>query len=185
MKRITVLTGLLALTIGAALVIEARRGADAAVDARPAPEFTQTRASAWINGPPLRLRELRGRVVLLDVWTFECWNCYRSFPWLQHVEERYQPQGLQVIGIHSPEFDRERERAAVVAKVQEFGLTHPVMIDNDFGYWEALGNRVWPTFYLIDKQGRIRYRFVGETHRGEPQALRIERALEALLAEDG
>ncbi|MGB5832824.1 MAG: redoxin domain-containing protein [Thiohalocapsa sp.] len=185
MKRITLLTTLLALTLTAAVFIEGRRGADAAVEANPAPEFTQTNASGWVNGPPLRMGDLRGKVVLLDVWTFECWNCYRSFPWLRQLEERYEPQGLQVVGIHSPEFDRERERSAVVAKVDEFGLTHPVMIDNDFRYWEALGNRVWPSFYLIDKQGRIRYRFIGETHTGEPQALRIERAVGRLLAEDG
>lgn len=148
-----------------------------------APEFTQTGPAAWINSPPLRLAELRGRVVLIDVWTFACWNCYRSFPWLKAVEARFGPDGLVVVGIHSPEFDRERDPEAVAAKVREFGLGHPVMIDNDHRYWEALGNRYWPAFYLIDRQGRIRERFVGETHAGEPQAQRIEAAIAALLAE--
>jgi len=183
MTRTAALTLLLVVTLGLAVYIEGRRGADAAVEPSPAPEFTQTQASGWINSPPLQMDELRGKVLLLDVWTFECWNCYRSFPWLNQVEQRYAPQGLQVIGIHSPEFERERDPAAVAAKADEFDLDHPVMIDNDFRYWDALDNRVWPTFYLIDKQGRIRYRFVGETHTGEPQALRIERALERLLAE--
>lgn len=173
----------LALTVAFVSIIGGPLGANAAVDAEMAPEFTQTDSGAWINGPPLRMRQLRGKVLMLDVWTFECWNCYRSFPWLQQLEDRYERAGLQVIGIHSPEFERERKRAAVLTKVEEFGIEHPVMIDNDFGYWKALGNRVWPTFYLIDKHGRIRYRFIGETRIGEPQALRIERAVEKLLSE--
>ncbi len=148
-----------------------------------APEFTQDRPAAWINAKPMRIADLRGRVVLIDVWTFECWNCYRSFPWLRSVEERYGPRGLTVIGIHSPEYDRERDPKAVAAKVREFGLDHPVMIDNDFRYWEALDNRFWPAFYLVDRQGRIRYRFFGETHEGDIRAGQIEAALEGLLAE--
>ena len=183
MSRTNLLAALLILTVAAAGVVDARRGVDAEIEPAPAPAFTQTNSDAWINSSPLRMDALRGKVLLLDVWTFECWNCYRSFPWLHQLQARYQDDGLQVIGIHSPEFDRERERAAVQAKVQEFGITHPVMIDNDFRYWEALGNRVWPSFYLIDKQGRVRYRFIGETQVGEPQALRIERAVNALLAE--
>ena len=148
-----------------------------------APEFTHGKAVDWINSKPLSVAELRGQVVLVDVWTFECWNCYRSFPWLKSVEERYGSQGLTVIGVHSPEYERERSRDAVAAKALEFGLEHPVMIDNDFSYWEALGNRFWPAFYLIDKQGRIRYRYFGETHEGDPRALQIEAAVDRLLAE--
>ena len=102
--------------------------------------------------------------------------CYRSFPWSRQREARFQAEGLQVIGIHTPEFEFERERerdpAAVRAKVSKFALEHPVMIDNDSAYWNALGNHAWPTFYLIDKQGRIRDRFLGETYAGEPQARR-------------
>jgi thiol-disulfide isomerase/thioredoxin len=166
--------GLLAGTLGPA---------GFAAQSRDAPEFTQTAPTAWINSPPLRLAGLRGKVVLVDVWTFECWNCYRSFPWLKSVEARFGPEGLVVVGVHSPEFDRERDPAAVAAKVREFGLSHPVMIDNDLRFWKALDNRVWPAFYLIDRQGRIRERFVGETHAGEPQAQRIEAAIADLLAE--
>jgi thiol-disulfide isomerase/thioredoxin len=150
----------------------------------PTPEFTQTTPDAWINGPPQRIADFRGKVILLDVWTFGCWNCYRSFPWLNDLEARLAPEGLAVIGVHSPEFDHERERAAVAAKVQEFGLEHPVMLDNDFRYWKALDNRAWPAFYLIDKQGRLRHRFYGETHAGDARARRIERAVLELLRED-
>ncbi len=147
------------------------------------PEFTAKDQRDWINSKPLRRADLRGKVVLLDIWTFECWNCYRSFPWLNTLEKRLGPRGLLVVGIHSPEYDRERERSAVAAKAREFDLRHPIMIDNDFRYWKALGNHVWPAFYLVDKQGRIRDRFVGETHAGEAQADTIENAIVDLLAE--
>ena len=92
-------------------------------------------------------------------------------------------RGLRVVGIHSPEYDRERERAAVADKVREFGLRHPVMIDNDFRYWKALGNRFWPAFYLIDKRGLIRHRYIGETREGDVQAETIEAAVIELLTE--
>ena len=99
------------------------------------------------------------------------------------MEETYQSRGLQVIGVHTPEFEHERVRANIERKVAEFALDHPVMIDNDFSYWKALGNRYWPTFYLIDKNGRLRARFIGETHSGSRQANRIEAAIASLLAE--
>jgi len=152
-------------------------------DGPPAPDFTQTDPIAWINSPPLDWRQLRGKVVLLDVWTFDCWNCYRSFPWLNDLHQRYAEQGFEIIGIHSPEFQHERERAAVERKAAEFGLHHPIMLDNDFGYWRALGNRYWPSFYLIDKQGRIRQREVGEMHTGDRAAEALEAGLRRLLEE--
>lgn len=157
----------------------------ASITAKPlaAPEFPDRPAEHWINSQPLSIEALRGKVLLLDVWTFECWNCYRSFPWLNSLEKRLADRAFQVIGIHSPEFDRERAPAAVQAKVEQFKLHHPVMIDNDFAYWKALGNHAWPAFYLIDKQGRIRHRFLGETHEGDPQAVRIEARIRELLAE--
>lgn len=160
-----------------------RAGAEA-LEPVSAPEFTQRSPDAWINSAPLRIGDLRESVVLIDVWTFGCWNCYRSFPWLNAVEARFAPRGLRVLGVHSPEFERERDRDAVAAKVREFALDHPVMMDNDFAYWKALGNRYWPAFYLVDRQGRIRGRFVGETHAGEPRARRIEAMVDRLLDED-
>ncbi|MGQ0656937.1 MAG: redoxin domain-containing protein [Chromatiales bacterium] len=172
-----------AVTLG--VLTPAERG-DAVVnpgDAPPAPEFTHQRTEEWINSPPLRLQDLRGSVVLLDFWTFDCWNCYRSFPWLRTVEARYAEKGLKVIGVHSPEFDHEKVRESIVKKVQEFMLDHPVMIDNDFSYWKAMRNRYWPAFFLIDKQGRVRAVHVGETHKEDGQAREIERDIETLLAE--
>jgi hypothetical protein len=99
------------------------------------------------------------------------------------LEERLAGQPFQVIGIHSPEFEREQDRARVAAKVEEFGLRHPVMIDNDLAYWRALRNRYWPTFYLVDKRGTIRHRFAGEMHAGDRRALAIEQRIQTLLAE--
>lgn len=159
--------------------------APAAPAERPttAPQFTERAPTAWINSPPLTIESFRGKVLLVDVWTFDCWNCYRSFPWLKDLEARLAPRGLAVLGIHSPEFDHERDRRNVVAKVREFGIEHPVMIDNDFSYWKALGNRYWPAFYVIDKKGTIRGRFVGETHTGDRRARQIEALIETLLGE--
>ena len=151
---------------------------------RAVPAFTHSAADDWINSPPLKVEELRGRVVLIDFWTFDCWNCYRSFPWLNDVETRFGKRGLSVIGVHSPEFKHERERSRVEEKVEEFDLHHPVMMDNDFSYWQAMKNRYWPAFYLVDKNGNIRNVYVGETHIGDSRARTIESAIEALLAED-
>lgn len=152
-------------------------------DAPPAPEFTHSAEEDWINSPPLTLEALRGQVVLVDFWTFGCWNCYRSFPWLHSLEARFADRGLSVVGVHSPEFKHERERAKVIEKVAEFKLTHPVMIDNDFSYWKAMGNRYWPTYYLIDKRGRVRAFFIGETHQGDARAREIQDTIERLLGE--
>jgi len=152
-------------------------------DQPPLPQFTGTQPGQWLNSPPLRLEDLRDKVVLLDVWTFDCWNCYRSFPWLHAVEAHFAGRPFQVIGIHSPEFAHERERNKLETKIAEFKITHPVMMDNDLAYWQALDNHYWPAFYLVDKQGRLRYVHVGETHSGDRRALQIEQQIEQLLAE--
>lgn len=149
----------------------------------PAPEFTHTTQQEWLNSKPIKLTDLRGKVVLMDVWTFGCWNCYRSFPWLNALEQRYAGKGLQVIGIHSPEFAHERDTDALKEKLREFKLGNPQMIDNDFSYWKALGNQYWPAFYLIDKYGLIQGYYVGETHDGDARAKQIEAKILELLAE--
>jgi thiol-disulfide isomerase/thioredoxin len=151
--------------------------------AAEAPEFTHGEARDWINSQPLALADFSGRVLLLDVWTFDCWNCYRSIPWLKDLEARLGPKGLALMGVHSPEFAHEKEYDRVAAKVKEFGIRHPVMLDNDFSYWKALGNRYWPAFFVIDKQGRVRGTFVGETHIGDRRAQDVEALVTRLLAE--
>ena len=146
-----------------------------------APEFTHTLASEWINSPPLTMNALKGKVILIDVWTFGCWNCYRSFPWLNSLEKKYQSKGLKIIGVHTPEFDHEKVRKNIISKTKEFNLHHPIMMDNNFSYWRSLNNRYWPTFYLIDKEGNIVYSHVGETHDGDSRALALEKKLIQLL----
>ena len=156
----------------------------AGIPGRPLmPEFTTKAEAHWFNSKPLKRTDLAGKVVLLDVWTFDCWNCYRSFPWLKSLEKKFAGQDFAVVGIHSPEFPREKTPDKVAAKIEEFGLEHPVMMDNDFRYWRALNNRYWPAFYLVDRQGRLRYLHVGETHEGDWRATAIERQIEELLAE--
>ena len=147
------------------------------------PEFTQVDEVAWFNSKPLRSEDLRGKVVLIDVWTYGCWNCYNSFPWLRGVEEKFADQDFTVIGIHTPEFDREKERENVLKKIDEFELHHPVMMDNDKAYWRALRNRYWPAYYIVDKKGNIRDAFIGETHEGDRRAKKIEKLISKLLKE--
>jgi len=146
------------------------------------PEFTHHTANEWINSEPLTIEDLKGKVILIDMWTFDCWNCYRSFPWLNALEEKYQKSGLQIIGVHTPEFDHEKIRANIEAKVKKFKLHHPIMIDNDFSYWRALNNRYWPAYYLVNQAGNIVYSHIGETHQGDRKALVIEKKITQLLA---
>ena len=173
MRSILVLLATITLAAGAAPLPERP----------PMPQFSNAEPAHWFNSEPLQREDLTGKVVLIDVWTFGCWNCYRSFPWLKSLEERFAGAQFQVIGIHTPEFDHEADPDRVAAKILEFGLQHPVMMDNDFAYWRALDNRYWPTFYLVDKQGRLRFRHVGETHAGDSRAQTMEQELRNLLAE--
>jgi thiol-disulfide isomerase/thioredoxin len=148
-----------------------------------APEFNHGRDADWLNSKPLTLSGLRGKVVLLDIWTTDCWNCYHSFPWLRGVTDRFAARGLVVLGVHSPEFEREKNRPGIAARLKEYGLTNPQMLDDDFSYWRKLNNRYWPAFYLIDKQGRIRTLLVGEQHVGDRSAREFEEQIERLLGE--
>ena len=132
---------------------------------------------------PLALASLRGKVVLLDIWTTDCWNCYRSFPWLRRVMDRFANRGLVVIGVHSPEFASEKNRSGIAARLAQYQLTNPQMLDDDFAYWKRLDNRYWPAFYLIDKQGRIRQLLVGEQHIGDRSARNFEAEIQTLLDE--
>lgn len=149
---------------------------------KPLPEFTHQQDKEWINSKPLKKNDLQGKVVLIDLWTFDCWNCYRSFPWLNALEKNYSEQDFQIIGIHTPEFEHEKIRTNIEAKVKEFKLHHPIMIDNDFSYWRALNNRYWPAYYLADKNGHIVYSHVGETHVNDRKAIALEKKLQELLA---
>ena len=141
----------------------------------PAPELAPT---AWLNGQPLRLADLRGRVTLIEFWTFDCINCRNVYPALAQWHQVYAPYGLVIIGVHTPEFRHEREIKNVQAIIDEWRVPYPVAIDNDLETWLAYRNRVWPSLYLVDKRGVIRY-----THVGEGSYDETRRAIEALLAE--
>lgn len=150
---------------------------------QPMPEFGETSPDRWLNSKPLRVADLKGTVVLLDVWTFGCGNCVRSLPWVRSLLDRYGERGFQVVGVHSPEFGWERDRQAVEENLRKRGIDYPNLMDNDFAYWKKLGNRYWPTFYLADRSGTIQLVHLGETHAGDPTASEIERRIEALLDE--
>ncbi|HEX7375239.1 MAG TPA: redoxin family protein [Steroidobacteraceae bacterium] len=146
-----------------------------------APELPALPASAWLNSTPLTLASLRGKPVLVEFWTFDCSNCRATLPWMKRVADRYAPQGLTVIAVHSPELEHERDPSAVAAHVRQLGIDYPVLIDNDFRYWNALGNQFWPAFYLIDGQGRVVATRIGELHTGERSADDFERAIGGTL----
>jgi len=133
----------------------------------------------WLNTDrPLRLAELRGKVVLLDMWTFGCINCQRVIPYLRDWHDRYKERGLVVIGNHYPEFKHERDLNNLQAALAELDIPYPVAQDNDRTTWSAYQTRFWPTLFLIDKRGHIRY-----THIGEGNYAETESAIQVLLAE--
>ncbi|MDQ1524442.1 MAG: hypothetical protein QOE47_2366 [Pyrinomonadaceae bacterium] len=133
----------------------------------------------WINSDPLTLETLRGRVVLVDFWTFGCYNCRNTLPALKRFDASYRERGLTVVGVQTPEFDSEKQVETVRQQVRTLGIKYPVVMDNDFVTWRAYGVEAWPTIVILDKQGRIRY-----THVGEGACDAQEKVIKALLAED-
>ena len=135
---------------------------------------------AWINSEPLTIEELRGKVVLVDFWTYSCVNCIRTFPYLREWNAKYADDGLVIIGVHSPEFEFEKDYSNVLRATQDNGITWPVAQDNDFETWQNYSNRFWPAKYLIDKKGVIRY-----THFGEGAYDETEKQIRDLLIDAG
>lgn len=166
-----------------------RLGADRAMNAPPAPLDALpvegmmpplTGATEWINSPPLITEQLRGKVVLVDFWTYSCINCVRAIPYVRAWDEKYRGQGLVVIGVHTPEFAFEKSSANVRDAVRRFGIAYPVAMDNDYAVWRAFRNQYWPAHYFIDAQGRIRHH-----HFGEGDYDGSERVIQQLLKEAG
>lgn len=137
-------------------------------------------ATAWLNSPPLGPTELRGKVVLVNFWTFTCINWLRQLPYVRAWAAKYKDQGLVVIGVHAPEFEFEKNLDGVQRSTGQLRLDHPVVVDNEHAIWRAFDNRAWPALYLIDAQGRIRFH-----HFGEGAYADAERAIQQLLAEAG
>jgi cytochrome c biogenesis protein CcdA/thiol-disulfide isomerase/thioredoxin len=134
----------------------------------------------WFNSNPLTLKELRGKVVLIDFWTYSCINCQRTLPYLTSWWEKYHDKGLVIIGVHSPEFEFEKEEKNVKKAIEDFQIKYPVMQDNDFATWRAYDNLYWPAKYFIDKNGVIRH-----THFGEGEYDESEKIIQDLLKETG
>ncbi len=146
-----------------------------------APEFTET--EDWFNTPgdrPLTLSALRGRVVLVDFWTYTCINCIRTLPYLKAWNAAYAKDGLTIVGVETPEFAFEKDASNVKDAIEQFGLRYPVVQDNNMGTWNAYDNEYWPADYLIDAKGEVRYATFGEGDYGK-----TETAIRALLAEAG
>ncbi len=143
-----------------------------------APEFAGL--GTWHNSPPLEMKELRGKVVLVDFWTYSCINCIRTLPYIQAYWQKYKDQPFVLVGIHTPEFTFEKSDKNVEMAIKEHGLTYPIAQDNDFGTWDAFANHYWPAKYLIDAEGRIRYEHFGEGGYDE-----TDEAIASLLKEIG
>jgi thiol-disulfide isomerase/thioredoxin len=137
-------------------------------------------ATAWLNSPTQTTAELRGKVVLVDFGTYTCINWLRTLPHVRAWAEKYRDHGLVVVGVHTPEFEFEKNMDNVRRAVKELGLAFPVAVDNDYAVWRAFRNSAWPALYLIDAQGRVRYR-----HLGEGEYERSEKMIQQLLAEAG
>lgn len=156
--------------------LESSMDASLLKDLGPAPELTNT---VWLNvDHPLRLAELRGKVVLLEMWTFDCINCQHVMPALKSWHEKYSGQGLVIIGNHFPEFPNEANLDNLKQAIQRFQIPYAVAQDNDGATWNAYSNRFWPELYLIDKNGHIRYVWIGEGAYDQ-----TELAINTLLAE--
>jgi cytochrome c biogenesis protein CcdA/thiol-disulfide isomerase/thioredoxin len=141
-----------------------------------APDFTGTQR--WFNSRPLSLAALRGRVVLIDFWTYTCINCIRTLPYLKAWDARYRRDGLTIVGVHSPEFSFEKDAGNVLRAIASFGIRYPVVQDNNLATWSAWGNQYWPAEYLIDANGKVRH-----VHFGEGEYQQSEDAIRSLLAE--
>jgi len=142
------------------------------------PDFTGI--AGWINSEPLTKEELRDKVVLIDFWTYSCVNCVRTLPHLIAWHQNYADRGLVIVGVHSPEFEFEAERANVESAVKKFGIEYPVALDSDRATWNAYRNRYWPAHYFVDRAGKIRYH-----HFGEGGYRHSEQVIRTLLQEDG
>lgn len=180
-----IVAALLFLLIAAGLAIGRTRGGvapsgpgDRGVRGRPAPDFRGI--PTWINSPPLTVGALHGKVVLVDFWTYSCINCIRTLPFLKAFYARYQPFGLEIVGVHSPEFSFEKVEANVRDAVRRHGVVWPVAMDSEMKTWQAYGNHYWPHVYLLDRSGRIRFDFIGEGHDEE-----IETRIRDLLRRPG
>ena len=165
--------GISRLTSGGQMIPS--RTLTAETKAPAAPELSK---GVWINSEPLALKSLHGRVVLIDFWTFACYNCLNTLPHVKKWDAQYRDKGLTIIGVHTPESDLERNENDLRRQVAELGIKYPVVTDNDYSTWKAYDVEAWPTVFLLDKEGRVRWMHVGEGYYDETDAM-----IKQLLAE--
>lgn len=154
-------------------------GDEQMVDEMKPPVAPEIGNGTWINSDPLTLKSLRGRVVIVDFWTFGCYNCRNTLPSVKSWDARYRDKGLTIIGVHTPELDIERDVNVVRREIAKLGIRYPVVTDNDNATWNAYKVDAWPTWFVIDKQGRVRWMHVGEGAYEETEQL-----IKKLLAEN-
>jgi peroxiredoxin len=187
--RKTLLAVGLSLAVVAVVIFLRRPPAQAeagppAEEPRAAPEFA--RGTQWPQSKPLTLASLRGQVVVVHFWTFGCINCVHNYPAYKAWHEQYAGKGVTIVGIHTPEFEHEADVKQVLARAKKNGLKFPIAVDNDGQNWKNWKNRYWPSIYLIDKQGRVRYRWEGELDSAQTKGERLMRQrIDELLAEKG
>ncbi|MCY0857128.1 thioredoxin family protein [Cupriavidus sp. D39] len=176
--RTLLLSALVAAGIAAIYVVGTGAPAFSATvaDGSAAPEFAGI--DQWLNSPPLSMKALRGKVVLVDFWTYSCINCIHTLPYVKQWHEKYKDQGLVVVGVHTPEYPLEKSTANVQRALKRFDIRYPVAQDNSYATWSAFHNQYWPATYLIDAEGRIVYQHFGEGRYAETEA-----AIRKLLAE--
>ncbi|BDB27587.1 thioredoxin [Cupriavidus sp. TA19] len=160
-------------------ILAATHGAPASAapaDFGKAPEFTGI--EKWLNSEPLTLAGLRGKVVLVDFWTYDCINCIRTLPHVRQWYDKYRDKGLVVVGVHTPEFGFEKSTANVQAAIKRFDIRYPVAQDNMYATWNAWRNQYWPALYLVDAGGNVVYKHFGEGNYAQTEAA-IQKALAA------
>lgn len=166
-------TGILRLTSGGQMI-----PSQTVVEETKAPPAPEISNGQWINSEPLTLKSLHGRVVLLEFWTFACYNCRNTLPTVKKWDAQYRDKGLTIIGVHTPELDYERNVDNLRKEIAALGITYPVVTDNDYSTWQTYNVEAWPTLFVLDKQGRVRW-----THVGEGAYNETEDVIKKLLAE--
>jgi thiol-disulfide isomerase/thioredoxin len=178
-KRISLILGGAALLLPKALPVSAQKTLN-----EPAPELVGT---SWLNTPggkPLTLASRRGKVTIVHFWTFGCINCKRNLPSYERWQRRYRNYDVEIIGVHTPETPGERSETAVTAQVKKLGITYPILIDSKSENWKQWRQEWWPTVYLIDKAGRVRYGWAGELdYKGAGGEAKMLRLIDALRKE--
>ena len=169
-------SALLAVLASATAVMSMAAGAPS----KP-PEFTHKNASDWLNSAPLTLAQLKGKVVVVEFWAFECVNCVKSRPWIEALEREQGANGLVIVGMHTPELREEHDPGKIREAVEKFGIHYPVMIDSDSSYWNALHIQAWPTFCLIGRDGLLQGCVPGEMDVGDARATQVRTAIDLMV----